>query len=501
SKEARAQLGWIKVTHVCRLWRQLALAESRLWAHTSLALGDTWFAEMIRRAGPVPLHIDNHDLRLDGLLRLTTRQWLLIVENLGQIKHLGVNAPTPLIMALLTSLTRSAPLLEELVVNHFRDTTTDNHITLFSLPDEFLDSWNVPSLRRLYLHGYFSIDWTSPLLRNLESLTIALETRAQPTPSCDEVLSGLEQMPMLRLLYLLNLFPHHASHAHSTHPERVVELKHLSYLKLNDSSYGCLAMLGHIRVPESATVDIDVGHAELGPAPLDDLFHSLAATRSGMEAPGRSVSPFHSLTIHIIDDDMVMIRAVGAYPDKDSEAGVSYQVNLSFSWPKSEDFSRRNLKDAVRATCRAFCSVSLHTVTIHEVRQPAPSIWQEDEWLAMLAGATAVRALTVVGAVGFSICIALAPSSDKMSLGLLLPALDFIHLSNISFFAPDQASLSNLALLRAASGAPLKTMRLRKCTIPAVWESELRAVPGLTFHATLRRQDAWGGHAAYVEAI
>ncbi|KAI0042471.1 hypothetical protein FA95DRAFT_1500047, partial [Auriscalpium vulgare] len=49
--------GWILVTWVSRLWRQLALAHTSLWADISFDLGPRWAKEMSLRAASSPLTV------------------------------------------------------------------------------------------------------------------------------------------------------------------------------------------------------------------------------------------------------------------------------------------------------------------------------------------------------------------------------------------------------------------------------------------------------------
>lgn len=45
-------MGWIPITHVCRLWREVALTTKSLWTDIILNMGQGWVNEMIRRSGP-----------------------------------------------------------------------------------------------------------------------------------------------------------------------------------------------------------------------------------------------------------------------------------------------------------------------------------------------------------------------------------------------------------------------------------------------------------------
>jgi len=54
-------LGWIRVTHMCRLWRQVALDDSSLWAKIwGIPINNEWMPEILARAKNAPLdcHLD-----------------------------------------------------------------------------------------------------------------------------------------------------------------------------------------------------------------------------------------------------------------------------------------------------------------------------------------------------------------------------------------------------------------------------------------------------------
>ena len=56
---AKQNIGWIRVTHVCRLWRQVALDDSLLWARISqIPMNTEWISETLARARNAPLDID-----------------------------------------------------------------------------------------------------------------------------------------------------------------------------------------------------------------------------------------------------------------------------------------------------------------------------------------------------------------------------------------------------------------------------------------------------------
>jgi len=66
------KLGWIAVTHVCQLWRQVALGDSSLWARiTGIAPNAKWISEMLVRARNAPLVVNAVALSPEILSKLT----------------------------------------------------------------------------------------------------------------------------------------------------------------------------------------------------------------------------------------------------------------------------------------------------------------------------------------------------------------------------------------------------------------------------------------------
>ena len=84
---ARA-LGWIKVTHVCQHWRQVALNNSSLWARISgMGCNSTkWISEMLTRAGNAPL-----DIELSAAAKSSLGALLMIFPHLPHTRRLRFN--------------------------------------------------------------------------------------------------------------------------------------------------------------------------------------------------------------------------------------------------------------------------------------------------------------------------------------------------------------------------------------------------------------------------
>ena len=62
-------LSWIRITHVCQHWRQVALGNSSLWARIwGISTNTKWISEMLARAKNAPLDIVVTDPSEEALL-------------------------------------------------------------------------------------------------------------------------------------------------------------------------------------------------------------------------------------------------------------------------------------------------------------------------------------------------------------------------------------------------------------------------------------------------
>ncbi|TFY78191.1 hypothetical protein EWM64_g5818 [Hericium alpestre] len=55
--DSGGHLGWIEVTHVCRLWRDTALQSPGLWSNVCFKLGSQWTELMLARVKSVPISV------------------------------------------------------------------------------------------------------------------------------------------------------------------------------------------------------------------------------------------------------------------------------------------------------------------------------------------------------------------------------------------------------------------------------------------------------------
>ena len=115
-------IGWVKVTHVCRHWREVALNCPQLWSEISLYMGREWTRKMIARAKQAPLDIYSGN-EAGNLLAL------VVPGHLSHTKSLNISDVD---LNVVHSLTAAAPILERLTLY---STMADGNPVL-SLPED-----------------------------------------------------------------------------------------------------------------------------------------------------------------------------------------------------------------------------------------------------------------------------------------------------------------------------------------------------------------------------
>ena len=240
SYSGRQNLGWIKATHVCRHWRQVALDDLSLWAKIwTIPRNIKWISEMLARAKNAPLDVE---FTLEPVAKSSQEALLMITPHISHTRQLRLySLSTRHIDSFRGINSCEAPALEyfELTVaaclpNIFQDLSGN---TLFK--------GHLPRLRTFSISQ--AVIPLSLIPRGqLTQLKIVRTIEAVDTPGdVNELIGLLINCPSLEILALESILPFQLTgFSHG----RTIHLPHLSRLRLCGSTSYIVNMLKMLKL-------------------------------------------------------------------------------------------------------------------------------------------------------------------------------------------------------------------------------------------------------------
>ncbi|EIM80223.1 uncharacterized protein STEHIDRAFT_116065 [Stereum hirsutum FP-91666 SS1] len=159
-KPSRSTLGWIRITHVCRSWREIAIGSPILWTATPFQLGKYWMEEFLRRSEPVPAKI--YWSPTVSSLPLSEIPIASIQARLSSLS-IGVTTSKEALKRLLQGFPTSVPVLEELRIAYLNRSGTIHHSTV--------PAWMTPrdaAANSVILTSLLNVLQATPVLQSLE---------------------------------------------------------------------------------------------------------------------------------------------------------------------------------------------------------------------------------------------------------------------------------------------------------------------------------------------
>ena len=428
-------LVWLRVTHVCHHWREIALNNSLFWSHidfTDFTSAST--AEMLVRAKKAPLHLTACFLsfpRDHARFIAFTKE---LQSHVANICHLDIRADAVFLRRPLKRLSSPAPTLESLSLST-EDITTLSRTTI---PDTLFGG-TAPRLFSLKL-CHCNISWKSPLLKGLRSLKIYAPSR-HARPSLADWLDALYEMPQLK-----NLDLHSASPIVPPFPldvKRTVTLPFLTDLNIYASAGECSLALSHLVLPVLTKLRIEA-KSVLGGSDVLQLLPYVARHSHGPQ----DTQPLQNIIIRGYIDHI----EISAYPDTNVNCYGPYTV------PRVELIITRQVTteilDAAMATLPLDNLLKLTALAnawfdelfwhIHAPRWPLLE--------SVLLGPLAAR--------GFREMIL----QDKCGHeNPLFPSLTNLALYENTLAVPRALRLRDALMKRVDQGLPLETLELRSC--------------------------------------
>lgn len=250
ASEQRKRIQWIRVTQVCRHWRDIAIDCASLWSYIDLSYPN-WGLTMLGRSKMFPLCITTGS---SG--RSNTEELLFALGHISRIRelHLSASYSTPL-YKILAKISAPAPLLEKLCLienDAYYSTGTAQKMSQITFNGQtprlrHLELTNIPLPSHLSLLGltYLDIRMTSSIHRS--------QSIGDP-----DFLSSIREMPLLRSLRLAEGASDQIVETLQFRAnEPLVELRNLCELHLSGGQLRCARFISHLSFPVTAKLHLD----------------------------------------------------------------------------------------------------------------------------------------------------------------------------------------------------------------------------------------------------
>lgn len=273
---------WIRVTHVCRYWRDVALQAPLLWSHIVLTKNIECINAFLTRSHLAPLHVVQPRVRggcfLESILPMASVR--VVLAEMHRIRSLELYMKWWIFDDMAELLCGPAPALKSLKLS----TPHGLYDSAFRKPMISFDRDDIKSLEKLTL-GAYGFPWNDPApFKSLKSLRI--ERGITEKPAVEQVVYALRFMPDLNTLSLDDVFAPSAK-CLSSLPQApdVVVLRHLEELNLSGDIVACSSLLAALIFPGSARTSLDF-HRKGRNADLPLAMPSISARLTGSYPTG-----------------------------------------------------------------------------------------------------------------------------------------------------------------------------------------------------------------------
>ena len=492
------KLGWIRVTHVCWHWRQVAFDDSSLWSRIlGIQANTKWISEMLARAKNAPLDIEFYTAGMSSPEAL-----LMIPPHLSHTRRLRfhdlINFDN--VRAIFSW---GAPALE-----HFELTAAPySPVTFWDVGGNILFKGHAPRLRTFSLSRVV-IPWSLIPRGQLTQLKIACPDEDFYSPSSlNQLVDLLDNCPALEILLLESCLP--SQLANFPHGQ-TIHLPHLSCLRLRGSISRIMNMLNILKIPSSTLTTLHL-----------DCISEITSTHNDLEgrllpvisAQFRSPVPveFKSLTVAIRRHVTFSLEIIAStFPSTFQHGQARYfksdtvgnpELVLSFDRLSSPGRSTDLLKQACKTLPMLPISnlefISTSTTDINDIN-----------WVELFGCCTNVTTMEVIGHSASCLVRALTsptvtnagssktgrkrkrdnrestlvqPSSTVTHTHApIFPKLKSLGLSNLNFTEGEHPSgilfdvIERGLQQRMASGAPLSLLRISDSDITTRYAKDLQ---------------------------
>jgi len=439
-------LGWIKITHVCRHFRYVALGCPGMWTRISFT-SHALTAEMLKRSKKASLVLNiTRDIDRRHLTRLfeSVKTALQEIPRIEEITMEGIEATS--LKTFFTGLDVEAPRLRSLRVSGI------GYGTRFQFSGTFL-ARGTPRLESLEIrHCYIPwSDWVSTLFSSRLSILSLKHVCGVTKPTLSQLLHILQCMPGLKSLELaaLSLQDIHLS-------ERVVPLSRLECLYFDGWILECRSLLDSLYIPSITDLTLEVKLSR------DAAFNTaVSLTQTLKKSYGATMQP-RALTMacHTSDFFSLSIRAQDLIPC-DNVVSVSGSSLLEHRLPIAPidgDVTQARLEEIPDMICRSFQLEYLSCLDLNSVVGIS-----EDSWLNYFARLPSLSRINMTRTKATGLFQAMDPRESDHRSEVPFPVLRILSLRQVDLgYIHASHSLQNILAARAECQVKLQKLLLRE---------------------------------------
>lgn len=244
---------WVKVSHVCRGWRAVALNTPRLWGHIILTKRAV-VSDVLARSKKAPLLvcaslISNSDERMRVLED--------VIQDPSRLREFRLSGPARLLQDFCPKFAGPASNLETLVLSDNASHSYLQGVGDTALSPELFEG-QLPRLRSLEIHKLV-FSWRLPVLSSgLTRLVLAGRLDSQSLlGTFDQLLATLENMSRLELLQVDDAIPRLPAETTTLPtPQHTVTLPRLRRITLTGQCLDCANLIHHLSLPPTTRIKL-----------------------------------------------------------------------------------------------------------------------------------------------------------------------------------------------------------------------------------------------------
>ncbi|CAL1715547.1 unnamed protein product [Somion occarium] len=263
TKQLHGSLSWLRITHVCHQWREIALSTSALW--TAIDLHTRQASTFLHRSGRAGISVCWHPKRQQ--IRRIAVYMNMLSPHTSHLVHLDVRADQSTIEQFLAFL-------------ECHDLECLRSITL-TCPDPEPSARCIPfvprlgpnnTMERIQFSGVL-LDWGSPVYAGLKVFDIE-DTHDISVPAMEEFLQVLDRCPELEFLEVVFSGPVSLPGPHPVSANRnAIELRHCRRVVLNQvDPFSVGRILEHLVLPHTTFLELQAEKCRPGNHDLLDIF-------------------------------------------------------------------------------------------------------------------------------------------------------------------------------------------------------------------------------------